>query len=399
MTVTWIIPDTYGFLVDELEELSTRGVFLRVLSSQPIPDGVTKRLPQVEFHYCPAQSLFNFSAFHREFDTLWRAYKWRLPRNSFHLKPMAGIYKVLLQLEKKQPSDFIHSHFAHPGGIGGCIVDVPQILTLRGYDILTTGQYGALWNPFYRSNIINSYQNRGIITVGSRFTLNRARQILGSSADIRWVKQGLSATTFKKANVFNRENLGINETESILLNIGNLVDVKNHALLLEVFASLSPEVRNNAYLIICGDGPLRYSLEEKTKALGIATRVKFMGRLSREQITDLFELSDLYVHTSMSEGFGNVILEAMLFRLLIVASPVGIAPDIIEHQKNGFLPELGDKASWVQCLTEAIANKSQYKQVLDENRHVVLNEFSMKNRIDSYLDLYQEVIKIANKKQ
>lgn len=392
MTITWIIPDTYGFLVDELEELTTRGVKLRVLTGKPVPNAVRHRLPSVTFYYCPERSLLINSLVNRVFDVLWSTFNWRLTRNGYNAKPIVGIYKVLQTLEKEEESDIIHSHFAYPGGLGGSLIDRPQILTLRGYDILTTGKYGALWSHFFRTNMINSYSKRGIINGGSRFTVNRARQILGSVADIRWIRQGLSATTFTKAGRYTRTILGIKAQDSVLLSIGNLVDVKNHMLLLDVFSKLPAKQRNTTTLLICGDGPLRSALENQSKTLGISKQVKFMGQLKRTELSDIFELSDVFVHTSMSEGFGNVILEAMLFRLLVVASPVGIAPDIIEHKKNGFLPELGDKDSWAKYIEEALIMRSKYTMALEANRTQVLTEFGMDKRIDAYLKIYNEAI-------
>ncbi|WP_340155501.1 glycosyltransferase family 4 protein [uncultured Winogradskyella sp.] len=395
MIITWIIPDTYGFLVDELEELTTRNVTLRVLTGKPIPEKVKERLPSVSFFYCSERSLILDSVFSKVFGSLWSTYKWRLPRYSYHTKPIAGVYKVLLELEKEQSSDVIHTHFAYPGGIGGTLVNtVPQILTLRGYDILTTGKYGSLWNYFFRNNIINSYAKSGIVNGGSRFTVSRARQILGAEADIRWVSEGLSATTFDVAGVHTRKSLGIKEKDTVLLSIGNLVDVKNHELLLNVFTSLPIEVKENLKLIICGDGPLRGSLEKQCKLLGIEKSVIFMGRLKRAELSDIFELSNIFVHTSMSEGFGNVILEAMLFKLLVVASPVGVAADIIRHKENGLIPELADKASWIANIKEAVSERRKYKEVLEENRNLVLKEYGMDKRIDAYLNLYKEAIEI-----
>lgn len=390
MVITWIIPDTYGFLVDELEELATRNVTIRVLTGKPIPEQVIERLPTVSFYYCKNQSLVLASLNNRLFNPLWQFYKWRLPRYRYHTDPIAGVYKVLIQLERKQPSDIIHSHFAYPGGIGGMLLkQVPQILTLRGYDILTTGNYGSLWNFFFRQNLINSYAKQGVITGGSRFTVNRAKQILGADADIRMIKQGLAATTFEVAKVHTKASLNIKTEDTVLLAVGNLVEVKNYKLLLQVIAKFPESIKSHLKLVICGDGPLRQALENQSQALGIRENVMFMGRLNRSELTDVFELADIFVHSSMSEGFGNVILEAMLFKLLVVASPVGVAADIIQHQKNGFLPELADKTSWSEHLLKAINDKAHYADVLEQNRNIVLREYGMDKRIDAYMKLYK----------
>jgi glycosyltransferase involved in cell wall biosynthesis len=131
-------------------------------------------------------------------------------------------------------------------------------------------------------------------------------------------------------------------------------------------------------------------------ALGIADRVHFMGRLPRGELSDLYALGDVLVHTSLSEGFGSIILEAMLKRLLVVASPVGIAPDLIQHRENGFLPALGDRRSLVDSLSEAIGRLPLFGAALDANRDVVLAGFDMDRRIDGYMALYEEAAQRQN---
>jgi len=392
MKITWLIPDTFGFLLDELEVLSEKNVSIRVLSGEPIKESVKKRLPNIEFYYCPPKSIILASLFSKRYNPLWKLHGWRLIRNGYHTKKIAGYYKVLSALEKYQKSDVIHCHFAHPGGVGGGLINKPQVLTLRGYDILTAANYGSLWNNFFRTNLMLFAKQKTIITGGSEYTVTKARQILDFRADIRLIKEGLSGFTFKNANMHNRSTLKIADHATVILSAGNLVSLKNHELLLHVFASVVKIQKKQLHLIICGDGPMEKYLKNLCQSMDISHQVTFMGRLNREELTDIFQLADIYAHTSMSEGFGNVIVEAMLFELLVVASPVGVAADIIEHNKNGFLPKLGDKKSWIECLNEAIENRAQFTDQLQANKAMVKKDFTMEARIDAYLNLYNEAI-------
>ncbi|WP_370390811.1 glycosyltransferase [uncultured Winogradskyella sp.] len=394
MIITWLIPDTYGFLLDELEELSSKTLKLRVLSGKPIPKKVRERLPEVAFYYCPPKSIVLQSLRNKRLRLLWQWHGWRLLKNTYHANPIAGLYAVLNQLEKKAPSDVIHSHFAYPGGVGARLLDKPQLLTLRGYDVLTTGHYGATWNFFFRKNLIASFRKNTIVTGGSGYTVERARQILGWEADIRYVKEGITFKSFDRAHRFDRNALDIKQNEMVLLSVGNLVDVKSHALLFSAYAALEDRIKQTTRIIICGDGPLRADLEKQCKSLGIDERVVFLGQLPRQELADIFELSDVLVHPSMSEGFGNVILEAMFFKLLVIASPVGVARDIIMDTKNGYLPKLGDKQSWKTCLEHVLQKDlKSFRKVLDKNHQMVLNTFSMEQRIDAFLELYRETVK------
>lgn len=177
----------------------------------------------------------------------------------------------------------------------------------------------------------------------------------------------------------------------MLVSVGNLIEVKNPRFLLEVFAKLVlSQEPGDLHLLVCGGGPLREELKRKAGDLGIAGCVHFLGKLPREELTDIYLLSDIFVHPSLSEGFGNVILEAMLHRLLVVASQVGVAPDLIRHGENGYLALPGDRAEWLRALGEALDRLSVFDQAREENRRAVIEHYAMERRIDAYLAIYEE---------
>lgn len=398
MRITWIIPEPYGFLLDELDALSLRLADIRVLSGTRIPAEVRRRLPRVEFYDAPEASFLP-----AVFECL--SSRWLrdahgamgIIRNSWHVRKIAGIYSVLKRLESKEPSSVIHSHFAHPGGVGGALrAGTPQIVTLRGYDVLTTGSYGSLWNPFYRENLIRAFRRGATVTAGSTYSFHRARQILGPAADIRLLNGAIAHESFVGAGVHSRKSMGLSPDAIALVSVGNLFEVKNHRMLLACLPAVIARSSKPIHLLICGDGPLEANLRAQVLELGLSDQVHFMGRLPRAQLTDLYSLGDILVHTALSEGFGNIILEAMLSRLVVVASPVGVAPDVIRHRENGFLPLLGDSLSLVDSLAEAIDRLDSMDVALEENRRVALEDFAMARRIDGYMVLYEEAAQRQN---
>jgi glycosyltransferase involved in cell wall biosynthesis len=266
-----------------------------------------------------------------------------------------------------------------------------QILTLRGYDILTTGAYGALWNPFYRENLLHYYSRAGIITTGSRFSTLRARQILGSNADIHYIKEAINSRAFEPSRRHTRRSLGIPEEARVLVSVGELIEVKNPRFLLQVFADLVRlQAKPDLHLILCGEGVLRGELQRITSELGIAERVHFLGLIPREELTDILLLSNLFLHPSLSEGFGNVILEAMLHKLVVVSSPVGVGPDVIRHGENGYLALPGDRVEWLDALNNALQRLPDFNQAADANRRTVVEHYSMEARIDDYIEIYEQ---------
>jgi glycosyltransferase involved in cell wall biosynthesis len=129
---------------------------------------------------------------------------------------------------------------------------------------------------------------------------------------------------------------GINR-EKIILSVGRLIASKKTDILLEIFSKLNcPDWQ----LWIVGDGPQRNMLEEISRQLKITDRVTFWG--SQKDLGKFYSKASIFAFTSVSEGFPNVLLEAMSAGLGCISFNCVAGPsDIIEDGVNGFLiPEL-----------------------------------------------------------
>lgn len=126
-----------------------------------------------------------------------------------------------------------------------------------------------------------------------------------------------------------RKSWGFADDEVVFLYCGRLAVEKNLALLMEAFAQLeSPKAR----LLIVGDGPLMVTL----KARGDA-RVVFAGYRQGEELTRLYACADVMAFPSLSETFGNVMLESMASGLPVIGFDVPGPKDIIQNGLTGEL--------------------------------------------------------------
>lgn len=98
-----------------------------------------------------------------------------------------------------------------------------------------------------------------------------------------------------------------------LLNVARLVPQKGHRRLLEAYALAVPEEP----LVIIGDGPLRPALEKLARTLGIGDRVRFLGQ--KHNPYPWMHQARLFVLSSEYEGFGLVLLEALVCGTPVVA--------------------------------------------------------------------------------
>jgi glycosyltransferase involved in cell wall biosynthesis len=139
----------------------------------------------------------------------------------------------------------------------------------------------------------------------------------------------------------------------VIVTAGRLNLVKDQKTLITAFALL----RQNgpAKLVILGDGPLRADLTALVDQLGLAGDVLLPGFVP--DIRQGLAAADLFVLTSTSEGFGNVIVEAMAVGVPVVSTDCPHGPrEILENGALGGLAPVGDAAAIAAAMTQMLAN-------------------------------------------
>lgn len=394
MRTTWLVPDIYGFIADELEAITIRNWNIRVLSATPASEEIQLRFPDIEFYYVPRKFFVPRTrpelAFLRQLLELHGVK--RLLINRWDLYLITGFMRVLGSMDWTE-DDVIHSHFAVPSGLGGGVkLNIPVVITLRGYDILTTNDYGAIWSFFVRKNLTSHFLDKATFTVGSKYTYHRAKQILRTDQSLVRIPEGLNFESFAPTRPTattqtKEEPLGV-----VFLSVGNLVSVKNHLFLIEVFSLWFRSQSQEACLVICGDGELRIALENKIIELQMESHVILTGQMSRRELVRWYSRADALLHPAKSEGFGNVILEALYLGLPVISSPVGIAPEVIHPGSNGYLPEIADLDEWLEAIELTCQNLDLMKSNVRDIGESTWVDFSISQRAQAYIELYETLL-------
>ncbi len=135
--------------------------------------------------------------------------------------------------------------------------------------------------------------------------------------------------------------------ELVIGNAGRLVEQKGQTHLLAAAALLRDQgVR--FVLAIAGEGPLRSSLEEQARTLGLTDQVRFLGFVG--DMGRFYQEIDLLAFPSLWEGFANAPLEAMAAGKPVVAFAVSSLPEQVRDDENGLLVRCGDAAALAQAL-------------------------------------------------
>ena len=188
---------------------------------------------------------------------------------------------------------------------------------------------------------------RTSIAANSRFTRDLFRQRFSvDSGRIHAIPLGTSDFWFgsRDARSATRAKYEIAADGIVMVTVARLTRRKGHLLTLSAISALSPELRRRlTWLVIGPDGEADYVAELHGLAAKTDCDIRFLGRLSNDQIRDVYGASDFFCLTGLPkssgrvEGFGLVYLEAGAAGLPSLATDVGGVPDAVIGGQTGLL--------------------------------------------------------------
>jgi len=152
-----------------------------------------------------------------------------------------------------------------------------------------------------------------------------------------------------------RDSWGASASDAVILFCAKLQPWKRPGDLLRAFAEAN---LSGALLVIAGEGPLRSELESQAAALGVASRVRFLGFVNQSQLPAVYTSADLMVLPSEYEPFAVVVNEAMCCGCPVAASDhVGAARDLVAPVRKEFVFRCLDVAALAVLLRDALADR------------------------------------------
>lgn len=279
----------------------------------------------------------------------------------------------------------INTHFSIPTGPLGMVASklfaLPNVLTIIGGDI---------YDPTKR----HSPHRSAVLRFFNRMIINSATHVVAISSDTKMraeehykIKKKISVINYgfpppERTNA-NRSELGLSEQKYYLIAVGRLVRRKGFEYLIASLRDLPSEIQ----LLIIGDGPLEQELRSIASRAGVSDRVSLLGYQTRERIWEYLQVSDCYVLSSLHEGLGIVVQEAMCAGLPIVSSDNGGQVDLIRNGRNGVLVKPMDP----QALSSAIKEIYSHPEMAAEMRRNNMNDIKrcyITDNCEEYIKLF-----------
>lgn len=181
------------------------------------------------------------------------------------------------------------------------------------------------------------------------------------------------------------------------VSLGRIGKRKGAFDLIEAFAHLTPQQREQSELTLAGIGEVEEALS-LAESLNIKQHINFPGWVDPVGRSELLSKADVFVLPSYNEGLPMALLEAMSWGLPVITTPVGGIPEVVTHSKTGLLVNPGD----VQQLTEAVQSliddeSLRFKLGTDARKRIIPLDIKVYSR--SLYELYCSTVGIHTTKE
>lgn len=182
--------------------------------------------------------------------------------------------------------------------------------------------------------------------------------LLGRGVDSQLFNPGRRSQTL-------REQWGLEENDIALLHVGRLGPEKNLGVLQRcLHAARLSYPQRNIRLIVVGDGPQRSALQHQLPD------ARFCGVQQGEALAEHYASADIFLFPSLTETFGNVVLEALAAGLGVVAYDQAAAAQHIRHGHSGALAMPGDEEAFVDACNWLVEDAEALRRVrLNARQH------------------------------
>lgn len=365
-----------NFLQLLARSLAKEGIEVRVVAPADagVPVSETVDGIQVErFHYAPKgkETLAYAGNMATQVKESWGA---RMKLLGF----LGSEFRCAVKARRAFEPDVIHAHWWFPNGLVGTwtarMSDRPLVTTLHGTDVRL-----ARTVAFSRPGFRHVLQHSAAVTAVSQFLANEAQKVVSTSAP-EVAPMPVATELFSPSGNGSR-------MQDRLLFVGRLNAQKGIELLLRALAVTTSKVS----LDVVGDGPDAERLKALAGELEIADRVRWIGALPQQQLTEYYRSATALVVPSVNEGLGLVAVEAQLCETPVIAFDSGGLSDVVSNQRTGILVEDLSASALAAAIDALLASPDRGAALGAAGRLHALATFAPESVARRYATLYRSV--------
>jgi glycosyltransferase involved in cell wall biosynthesis len=300
----------------------------------------------------------------------------------------------LVRLIRRERPQILHTHTAKAGTIGRIAARLagsarPEVVVHTFHGHVLRGYFSPVKTRVFRlvERVLARYSD-SLVAVSPEVREDLVRMHVAPPGKVAVVRLGLDLEQRVAAPQGTRERVRAElrvGDEALVGWLGRMTEIKCVDVLLRAFA----RVRDDAVLVLVGDGPLRPGLEALAAELGIAERCRFVGY--SDQVAEFYAACDVIALSSANEGTPVTIIEALAAGVPVVSTDVGGVRDVVGDGRSGLLVPAGDVEALGDAL-DRLAGDPALRRELGGRGRDVIERYSIPRLVDDLDLLYRELL-------
>ena len=306
-------------------------------------------------------------------------------KGSFNLSYLRSLRKLL----QEERIDLIHAHLLGSSVYGALLALLsgrPMIATFHGaVDVADKERF--LRAKFFLIGLGASK----IVCVSEQLQKELSTRINLPARKLKLIYNGVDPNRFhRQTNLDLKTELGLPHDSTLVVSIGNIRPAKGYEYLVEAAVRLL-ELDDNVHFVVVGHQ--RKALFEKLmKQIGQchgSPKIHWLG--FREDVADILQQADIFLLTSVSEGFSISTVEAMMAGVPVIATRSGGPEEIISSEDTGYLIPARDPAAIVEAIF-ALKVPEKRQRLAEQARKVASEKFGLPAMLSGYRGLYKQLM-------
>ncbi len=287
----------------------------------------------------------------------------------------------LRRLIVRNRAEVVHAHTAHAAAIAAlATLGTPaKIVIARRVDFPLRRNLGTRLK-YGRADAVIAVSN-AVAAVAAEAGIARER--------IRVVPDGIDLSrSVQAADDDTLRSLGIPGGEPLVAQVAALVAHKDPVTFVRAMASVRARIPRVRGLLV-GEGPLRAVVQAEVTRLDLDRTLSLTG--FRHDADELLAAADVATLSSVEEGMGSVLLDAMAFGVPIAATRAGGIPEIVDHADTGLLSPPGDAQALADNIVRLLTDQDMAASLAARARMRV-EEFSVDKMVERTIEVYRSVL-------
>jgi phosphatidyl-myo-inositol dimannoside synthase len=305
-------------------------------------------------------------------------------------------WRIARKIARRHRATVMHGHWVVPGGVTAAFAapELPLVVSLHGSDVFVAERSTPA-----RVAARAAFRRAGVVTACSDDLARRAIAIGADQQRVEVVPYGVDVDRFRPDDASRdacRVRLGIPRNTSLVFAAGRLVRKKGFEYLIDAWPSIAGN--STTVLAIAGEGDLDYELQQRAARAGVAESVRFLGKLSQDDVAHYLAAADVAVVPSIRDdagnvdGLPNVVMESLASGTPLVSTAAGGIGAVVSHEQTALVVAERDAGGLAAAVNRLLAEPSLGKALGSAGRRLAAAKFGWARTADRFERAYERAL-------